>query len=395
MRSISARGAFFVAGAASLALAVSGCGGGVPGDSIADVSGNPITTKTFKHWLYVAAKGQAAQSPGSPVIIPDPPDFTKCVTQLKTLVPAGSNTPAATLKNDCKQGYQQLRDQVMDFLIRSYWYQAQAATQHIKVTDKQVQTAFQTAKQGQFTTAAQFQTFLAQTGQTQEDILYRVRVNQIYKQLLAKASTPVTPVTIQAYYQAHQAQFGTPEKRNLRIVLTKTKADAQKALTALQHGGNWNAVAKQYSTDASTKNKGGQLTAVVKGQEDQALDQAAFSAPANKLSGPVQGQFGFYVFEVTSIKKGNQQTLAQATAQIRQTLTTQGQTTAQTSVDAKAKKKYLSGTQCRSGYVMTDCKGYKAPKTSTSTTAPPSSGGATTTVPPSTTSAPPTTTTTP
>ncbi|MGZ4173146.1 MAG: hypothetical protein ACXVQR_01595, partial [Solirubrobacteraceae bacterium] len=109
MKSFRARGAFFVAGVVSLALAVAGCGSSVPGDSIADVSGNPITTKAFNHWMYVAAKGQASQSPGSPVIIPDPPDYKKCVAQLKTLVPAGSNTPAATLKKDCAQGFQQLR----------------------------------------------------------------------------------------------------------------------------------------------------------------------------------------------------------------------------------------------------------------------------------------------
>jgi foldase protein PrsA len=384
MKSFRARGAFFVAGAASLALAVAGCGSSVPGDSIADVAGNPITTKAFNHWMYVAAKGQASQSPGSPVIIPDPPDYKQCIAKLKTLVPTGSKTPDSTLKTDCVQGFQQLRDQVMDFLIRSYWYQAQAASEHVKVTDAQVQTAFQTAKQGQFPTEAQFQTFLTQTGQTLQDILYRVRVNQIYKALLAKQSPAVSAAAIQAYYQAHLAQFGKPEKRNLRIVLTKTRADAEKALAALKQGGNWQAVAKQYSTDASTKNNGGVLTGVVKGQEDAALDTAAFSAQVNKIGGPIQGQFGYYVYEVTSITQGSQQTLAQATPQIRQVLTTQGQTTAQTTLDAKAKKAYLSRTNCRSGYVMADCKGYTAPKTSTSTTAAPSSG-ATTTVAPTTT----------
>ena len=93
------------------------------------------------------------------------------------------------------------------------------------------------------------------------------------------------------------------------------------------------------------------------------------------------------MFEVTSIKKATQQSLAQATPSISQTLTTQGQTSAQTKVDAAAKKKYLSRTQCRSGYVMNDCKGYKAPTTSTTTTP-----GGTTTAPPATSSTPTTTT---
>jgi foldase protein PrsA len=384
-RSILARGAFFVVGAVVSVAVLAGCGGGVPGDSIADMAGNPITTKAFNHWMYVAAKGQAAQSPGSPVIIPDPPDYKNCIASIKTLAPAGSST--ATLKADCKQGFTTLRDQVMDFLVRSYWYQAQAATQHIKVSDKQVQAAFATAKAAQFPTEAQFQAFLTQTGQTLQDIIYRVRVNQIYKDLLAKSGSSVTPAAIQAYYQSHLSQFGTPETRNIRIILTKTNAQAQQALAALRGGASWQATAKKYSTDQNTKNNGGLLSGVTKGQEDAALDQAAFSAPAQKLSGPVQGQFGFYVFEVTGIKKATQQTLAQATASIRQTLTTQGQTSAQTKVDAAARKKYLSRTQCRSGYVMNDCKGYKAPSTSTTT-----SPGGTTTAPPATSSTPTTTT---
>ena len=59
--SISALGAFFV-----IAIGIAGCGSGVPGDSVADVAGNPISTQAFNHWMYVAAKSQAAQSPASP-----------------------------------------------------------------------------------------------------------------------------------------------------------------------------------------------------------------------------------------------------------------------------------------------------------------------------------------
>ena len=48
------------------------------------MAGNPITTQALNHWMYVAAKGQAPQSPGQPVIVPnDPPNFTKCVAQVR------------------------------------------------------------------------------------------------------------------------------------------------------------------------------------------------------------------------------------------------------------------------------------------------------------------------
>jgi foldase protein PrsA len=366
-RSIQALGAFFV-----LAIVVAGCGGGgVPGDSVADVSGNPLTMATFNHWMFIAAKGQSSQSPGSPVIVPDPPNYTKCVATVRKSIPSLASTPAKTLKTECGTLFTQLRDQVMDFLIRSYWYKADAAKQNIKVTDAQVQKAFQSAKAQQFPTDARFQAFLASSGMTLNDILYRVRVNQVYTKLLAKSGATVTSAQIAAYYAAHATQFGKPATRNIRIILTKTKAQADAAKAALAGGATWQAVAAKYSTDAATKNKGGLLVNVTKGQQDAALDQAAFSASRGVLLGPVQGQFGWYVFEVTSVTPGNQQTLAQATPTIKQLLTQQNSTAQQAKVDAAAKKNWLSKTECRAGYVMADCHGYKAPAKTTSTTTTP------------------------
>jgi foldase protein PrsA len=371
-RSITALCAFFVVGAGLAA-----CGSDVPGNSVADVAGNPITTQAFNHWMYVAAKSQAAQSPGSPVIVPsDPPNFTACVAQVRKQVPQLAKETDKQLKTQCKSLFTSLSSQVMDFLIKGYWYQAEAAKLGIKVSDADVQKAFTAAKNQQFQTAAQFQQFLSQTGQTQADILFRFRINQLFQKLIARHTTKITPAVIQQYYQAHLSQFGTPATRDIRIVLTKTEAQAKAAKAALASGQSWAAVAKKYSTDPTSKNNGGLLKGVTKGQEDKALDTAAFSAQVSKIGGPIQGQFGWYVYEVTKITKPTQQTLAQATPLIQQTLQGQQQTNAQTALDKQAKKAWLSQTKCRSSYAMADCSGFKAPKTSTSAlpqqTAPPS-----------------------
>jgi foldase protein PrsA len=233
------------------------------------------------------------------------------------------------------------------------------------------------AKGQQFQTAAQYQAFLTSTGQTQQDILYRFRINQIYTKLLAKQNTTVTQAQIQAYYNSHKSQFGTPQTRDIRIVLTKTSAAADAAKAALQHGQSWATVAKKYSTDSATKNSGGLLLGVIKGQQDAALDKLAFSASQGQLLGPVKGQFGYYLAEVVKIHPASQQSLAKATPLIKQTLTGQRQNTAQTRVDSAAKKAWLSKTTCRSQYSMADCSGYKAPSSSSSSRSGSSSGTST------------------
>jgi len=356
-------------GTSAVLAAVAGCGSGVPGNSVADVAGNSISTAAFNHWMYVAAEGSASQSPGEPVIVPtDPPSFTGCIKQVREQIPSLSKTSDKQLKTECGQLFASLSSQVLNFLIESYWYQADAARQHVKVTNAQVQQEFNKDKASEFPTVSAFQQFLTQTGQTLQDILFRVRVNLIYMDLVNKHNTTVTPAEIKAYYGLHQSTFGTPETRDIRIVLAKTQAQANQAKAALAAGQSWDAVAKQYSTDPTSKNNGGLLTDVTKGQQDAALGNAAFSAPANKVLGPIKAQLasGYYVFEVTSIKHAKQQSLAQATPEIRQLLSSQAQTNAENAAASTAKKNWQRKTSCRSEYAVSACPGYKAPTTATS-----------------------------
>src|SRR5579875_680231 len=99
LKVILALGAFFV-----LAAAVSGCGSSVSGNDVASVAGNPITLQAYKHWMYVAAKGQAAEQPGAPVIVPtDPPKFAGCIKQVRQQIPTLAKTSDTQLKSDCGQ----------------------------------------------------------------------------------------------------------------------------------------------------------------------------------------------------------------------------------------------------------------------------------------------------
>jgi foldase protein PrsA len=364
-RTIPALGAFFVA----IAVAVAGCGSGIPGNSVAVVAGNPISTQAFNHWMYVLAKTQAAQAPGEPVIVPnDPPNFSKCIAQVKAEIPSLAKTADKTLRTDCARVFTSLSSEVMNYLITSYWYQAEAHKLGLKVTNAQVQKTLEQAKKAQFSTAAQFNSFLNSTGQTVADVTYRIRVEQLYQKLLAREPSKVTAAAIAAYYNNHKSQFGTPETRNIRIVLAKNSAQAAEAKKALQSGQSWTAVAKKYSIDPTTRNTGGLLTGVTKNGQDAALTAAAFTAPLNKLIGPVKGQFGYYVIDVQKINPATQRSLAQSTALIKQTLTSQLQTSAANSVTNEAKKAWLSQTKCRAQYAMVYCSGYKAPKTSASST---------------------------
>jgi foldase protein PrsA len=389
-RVISALGAVFFA-----VVGLAACGGGIPGNAVVQVGGTPITKSTFEHWLSVAAASSSASTPGAAKpVVPDPPNYTACVAHLEATSPKpakGQAKPtAAELKSECEAQYKSLQQEVLGFLISSAWVIGEAESQGVKVSDAEVKKEFEKIKNQQFPKAGEFQKFLASSGQSVSDLLLRVKLNLLstkIQQKVAKQKGAVTQAEISKYYKEHASQFGTPEKRDVRIILTKTEAQATKAKQEIESGKSFASVAKSTSIDPTSKANGGELKGVAKGQEEKALDEAIFSAKKGVLSGPVKTPFGYYIYEVTGTTPGNQQTVAQAQASIKQQLTAQQQQQALSKFVKEFRKKWEGKTECRSGYTVQDCKGYKAPKTSTPGAATPQ-----TSTPAQTTSTPATTT---
>lgn len=394
-RLFSALCAFFVA---SLVLAACG-GGGIPGDAVVKVGDTTIKKATYEHWLKVAAissQGAAGATTPAQVKIPEPPDFTACIAaKRKTAPKPAKGQPKQTdaqFKTQCKTEYEQLRDQVLQFLISSEWIAGEAADQDVKVSDKEVQKQFDTTKKQSFPKEADFQKFLKSSGMTLNDLLFRVKLDTLSNKLRAKVTKgkdKVTAAQIQTYYNKNKARFAQPERRDLRIVLTKTEADAQRALSQLKAGVAFGKVAKSLSIDQASKSQGGVLLAVAKGQQEKALDDAVFAAEKGKLSGPVKTNFGYYVFKVQKITKATQQSLKEATPTIKQLLASQNQQTALDKFVKDFRKKWKDRTECRDGYKTTDCNNGPKEKTTTGadgqTQTAPATGGADTTQPAPTT----------
>jgi foldase protein PrsA len=377
----SALGAFFVA---ALALGVSACGGGLPGNSVATVGDQTIKRDTFDHWMRIITISQASQTnpnAAKTAAVPDSPDFVKCVAQKKKTAPKpakGQPEPTdAQFKSQCKQQYDQFKSEVLGFLIRSTWLDQEAQKQNVKVTDKEVQKQIDDIKKQQFTQKGSYEKFLQSAGLTNEDVLFQQRVRELQNKItqkVTKGKDKVTDAQIADYYEKHKSQFATQERRNVRIVLTKTKDKAQQAKSALDSGQSWKSVAKKFSIDQASKNKGGELEGgVAKGQQEKSLDTAIFAADKGKLTGPVKTQFGWYVFEVEKVTKGKQQSLDESKANIKQQLASQQQNNALKKFGDDYRKRYKATTDCRKGYEVDDCK--NAPKKKASTT-PTTTGGA-------------------
>jgi len=350
-------------------IGIAACGGGVPANSVVQINGgSPITKEAFNHWLGVAAASGGAT--GEKAVVPDPPSYSKCIAHLQatTAKPAkGQKAPTTQeLKSQCEQQYKSLQQEVLGFLISSAWVLGEAKSLGVKVTDKEVHDQFLKIKSQQFPKPAEFEKFLATSGQTVSDLLLRVKLNMLsqkIQQKIIKKKPKVSEAQVQKYYNENKSKYGTLEKRNIHIILTKTAAEAEKAKKEIEAGKPFSEVAKAVSIDPTSKAKGGYLPEIVKGEEDKSLDAAVFSSQVGKLGGPVKTPFGYYVYEVNGIKPATQEALAKVAPSIKQTLLVQQEQKALSSFIKNFKKKWQANTECRSGYEVADCKGYKAPKT--------------------------------
>jgi foldase protein PrsA len=361
---------------AALAVGVvvfAGCGNNVPAGAVAKVGDSTITQDEFDRWLNTAAKGNAQ---GGAAAVPDPPDFKKCVAaKAKTPVPKGQKKPTNdSLKKQCKSEYDALKREVMQFLIQAEWVQQEAADKNIKVTDAQIKKSFEDQKKQAFPTDKQYKDFLASSGMTEDDILFRVKLDQLQQKLTQKVTQDAKKVSdadISAYYDKNKKRFAQPERRDLRVVLTKTQAKADEAKKALESGQSFKKVVKQYSIDEASKSQAGLLPAVSEGQQEKAFDTAIFAAPKGKLEGPVKTQFGWYVFKVEKITKASQQTLEQSKETIKNLLRSQRQQKALDAFIKSFREDYKGRTDCADDYRVAECK--NAPKDETNTA--PASGG--------------------
>ncbi len=363
LRSAMALGAVF------FAVGLTACGG-VPDSAVLKVDGQTVSKEAFDNWMGIAAS--AAGQQGGSSVVPDPPGYEKCVAALKAAAPApvkGQPKPTdKQFETQCKQQYTQLKDQVMTFLIRSQWLEAEAKKQGIELSDAAVKKELDKARKQAFPKPADYQKFLKDSGQTEADLLFRQRTQMLEQKVtekVNKSAGSVTAADVTAYYAKNKdKQFTQPQTRDLRVVLTSSEKQAQEAKQALESGESWAKVAKRYSKDPTSKSSGGKLSGVQKGQGEKAFDDAVFKAPPNRLEGPVKTADGWYVFEVTKDTAAKTQPLTKdLEASIKQIVQSERQQAALTKFGKDYQERWRDKTECQKDFVVPDCSNSK--KTST------------------------------
>ncbi len=131
-----------------------------------------------------------------------------------------------------------------------------------------------------------------------------VDVNQM------RQSVQVSDDMLKQQYMANIQQYQVPNRVHVQHILFMTvgkttdaeveeiKKKAEDVLKQVKKGGKFEDLAKEYSEDPGSKDKGGDLSWITQGQTVPEFEKTAFSLSPGQVSDLVKTQYGFHIIKV-------------------------------------------------------------------------------------------------
>ena len=262
--------------------------------------------------------------------------------------------------------YEELKEGALGELLDQVWIEGEAEELDISVTDKQVEDELASVKKQNFPKQSEYDKFLKESKFTQEDVDKRIRlqllITQIQENVNSSAPKP-SQEEVENYYNAEKAtQFTTKESRDVRLIINKDKDKAEAAKKELEKDSSpasWKKVAGKYSTDPTSKSKGGLQEGITEEFLQEPLKGAIFDSPTGELAGPVKFEQNYFLVEVVKLTAEKEQTLAEAKGQIESTLGQEKQQEFFAEFVADFQAKWQQRTVCADDYLVKEkCSNY-------------------------------------
>jgi parvulin-like peptidyl-prolyl isomerase len=125
----------------------------------------------------------------------------------------------------------------------------------------------------------------------------------------------VTEEEMRAYYRENEKTYSYPAQVKARHILIKAASNApegekkkarEKAeglLKRIKEGEDFAKLAEEFSEDAASQKKGGDLGLVSRGRMVKPFEETAFSMKPGQVSEIVETQFGFHIIKVEDVKE--------------------------------------------------------------------------------------------
>lgn len=191
-----------------------------------------------------------------------------------------------------KQGGQQ----ALDMLISSKIVDLEADKVNVEVTEEDINKEVEKLAKNYGGEDA-LNTVLLEYGYTIDDIKEDMEMNIKIKKLL-EPQISISEEELLTVFEANKEMFTVQEKVEARHILVETEEEAKTVKDKLTAGGDFEQLAKEYSTDTSNNEQGGYLGYFVRGKMVPEFENAAFTLGINEISDPVKTSFGYHIIKV-------------------------------------------------------------------------------------------------
>ena len=159
----------------------------------------------------------------------------------------------------------------------------------------------------------QYQEALKGSGMSEKDLQKKIERALLLQKIQKKEieeKVQVIDQELRDYYDKNRKQFLRPESARVRQLLIgidpgssrKTWEEGEKRsremLQRIKKGEDFASLAKQYSTEAASKEKGGDLGFIHRGQLSPELENLAFSLKVGEVGGPIRSIYGFHLIKL-------------------------------------------------------------------------------------------------
>ena len=206
-----------------------------------------------------------------------------------------------------KEAQDGLKKQLMEEFVLRTLLTNETNNKKIGVTDKEMQVAINQIK-ANIPPEKKIDDFLRENNIRREDIALGIKIRKLVEMETGKKSKP-TEKEINKFFTDNKEKFTTQDSVHVRHILVtidakddeKMKAEKKARIESLRkqilEGADFAEIAKNNS-DCPSKENGGDLGEIKKGQTVKPFEDAAFSQEINQIGPVVTTEFGHHVIQV-------------------------------------------------------------------------------------------------
>jgi parvulin-like peptidyl-prolyl isomerase len=246
-----------------------GCGGGAPSAATSTATTTAAVTASSTEGLAALVNGES--------IAMD--DYQRQIAQVEAFFEQEG------LDLESEEGQERLAQanrQVLEQMIDQELIRQAAVGMGISISDEELETKIQEIIE-QSGGQEQFEQSLLDTGTSYDDFR-----QMLLDQLLSEAVFSAVTVSIPSI----------AEQVHARHILLSTPESAEEVLARLEGGEDFAFLAREYSEDVSTRERGGDMDFFPRGVMPLEVEDAAFSLEVGETSEIIQSQFGFHIVQV-------------------------------------------------------------------------------------------------